>query len=238
MSQNSDLVLFFVAINHFYTVNLQKTVAMYFLSRELYFPPPASASSEGIVAIGGDLSPERLILAYRSGIFPWFEDDEPILWWSPPERMVLFPDELKISKSMRNIINRQMFRVTFNTTFREVISNCRNIKRDGQPGTWITPDMVEAYCRLNELGFAKSVEVWQDDELVGGLYGIDLGHIFCGESMFSKASNASKIAFIALTKQLQLANYRLLDCQVYNEHLESLGAREIDREDFLEILKY
>lgn len=211
---------------------------MYFLSRELYFPPPASASAEGIVAIGGDLSPERLILAYRSGIFPWFEDDEPILWWSPPERMVLFPDELKISKSMRNIINRQMFRVTFNTAFKEVISNCRNIKRDGQPGTWITPDMVEAYCRLNELGFAKSVEVWQDDELVGGLYGIDLGHIFCGESMFSKASNASKIAFIALTKQLQLANYRLLDCQVYNEHLESLGAREIDREDFLEILKY
>ncbi len=210
---------------------------MYFLSRELYFPPPAGASAEGIVAIGGDLSPERLILAYRSGIFPWFEDDEPILWWSPPERMVLFPDELRITKSMRNIINRQMFRVTFNTAFREVISNCRNIKRDGQPGTWITPEMVEAYCRLNELGFAKSVEVWQDDELVGGLYGIDLGHIFCGESMFSKASNTSKIAFIALTKQLQLANYRLLDCQVYNEHLESLGAREIDREDFLEILK-
>ena len=210
---------------------------MYFLSRELYFPPVDSASAEGIVAIGGDLSPERLILAYRSGIFPWFEDDEPILWWSPPERMVLFPDELKVSKSMRNIINRQMFRVTFNTAFREVISNCRNIKRDGQPGTWITPEMVEAYCRLNELGFAKSVEVWQNDELVGGLYGIDLGHIFCGESMFSKVSNASKIAFIALTQQLKLANYRLLDCQVYNEHLESLGAREIEREDFLETLK-
>lgn len=210
---------------------------MYFLTRELYFPSTEHASPEGIVAIGGDLSPERLILAYRSGIFPWFEDDEPILWWSPPERMVLFPDELKISKSMRNIINRQIFKVTFNTAFREVISNCRNIKRDGQPGTWITPDMVEAYCRLNELGYAKSVEVWQDGTLVGGLYGIDLGHIFCGESMFSKASNASKIAFIALTKQLQLANYRLLDCQVHNDHLESLGAREIDREDFLEILK-
>lgn len=229
-------MLFIKTIN-FYTVNLHKTIAMYFLSRELYFPPAASASAEGIVAIGGDLSPERLMLAYRSGIFPWFEDDEPILWWSPPERMVLFPDELRITKSMRNIINRQMFRVTFNTAFREVISNCRNIKRDGQPGTWITPEMVEAYCGLNELGIAKSVEVWQDDELVGGLYGIDLGHIFCGESMFSKASNASKIAFIALTKQLQLANYRLLDCQVYNEHLESLGAREIEREDFLEILK-
>lgn len=210
---------------------------MYFLTSELYFPAAEQASPEGIVAIGGDLSPQRLLLAYRNGIFPWFEDDEPILWWSPPARMVLFPDELKISKSMRNIINRGIFKVTFNTAFREVISNCRNIKRDGQPGTWITPDMVEAYCTLNELGVAKSVEVWQDNELVGGLYGVDLGHIFCGESMFSKVSNASKIAFIALTKQLYIANYRLLDCQVYNEHLESLGAREIDREDFLEILK-
>lgn len=211
---------------------------MYFLTSELYFPSAEQASPEGIVAIGGDLSPQRLLLAYRSGIFPWFEDDEPILWWSPPERMVLFPDELKISKSMRNIINRGIFRVTFNTAFRKVITNCRNIKRDGQPGTWITTDMVEAYCNLNELGVAKSVEVWQGDELVGGLYGVDLGHIFCGESMFSKVSNASKIAFIALTKQLYIANYRLLDCQVYNEHLESLGAREIEREDFLEILKY
>jgi leucyl/phenylalanyl-tRNA--protein transferase len=152
--------------------------------------------------------------------------------------MVLFLDELKVSKSMRNIINRNIFRVTFNTAFKEVIINCRDIKRDGQPGTWITQDMTEAYCRLHEMGIAKSVEVWQDDELVGGLYGIDLGHIFCGESMFSTASNASKVAFIALAKQLQLANYRLLDCQVHNDHLESLGAREIDRDDFLEILKF
>jgi len=211
---------------------------MYFLSRELYFPSVEQSSPEGIVAIGGDLSPERLLLAYRSGIFPWFEDDEPILWWSPPERMVLFLDELKVSKSMRNIINRKIFRVTFNTAFKDVIANCRDIKRDGQPGTWITQDMTEAYCKLNELGIAKSVEVWQDDELVGGLYGIDLGHVFCGESMFSKVSNASKIAFIALAKQLQLANYRVLDCQVHNSHLESLGAREIDREDFMEMLKY
>lgn len=210
---------------------------MYFLSRELYFPNVNQASPEGIVAIGGDLSAERLMLAYRSGIFPWFEDDEPILWWSPPERMVLFLDELKVSKSMRNIINRKQFRITFNTAFRNVITNCRDIKRDGQPGTWITDDMTEAYCRLHELGFAKSVEVWQDDELVGGLYGIDLGHIFCGESMFSKVSNASKIGFIALVQQLKLAKYRLLDCQVHNNHLESLGAREIDRDDFLSILK-
>jgi len=210
---------------------------MYFLSRELYFPNINQASPEGIVAIGGDLSAERLMLAYRSGIFPWFEDDEPILWWSPPERMVLFLDELKVSKSMRNIINRKQFRITFNTAFRNIITNCRDIKRDGQPGTWITDDMTEAYCRLHELGFAKSVEVWQDDELVGGLYGIDLGHIFCGESMFSKVSNASKIGFIALVQQLKLANYRLLDCQVHNNHLKSLGAREIDRDNFLAILR-
>lgn len=210
---------------------------MYFLSRDLYFPPVHHASPEGIVAIGGDLSPERLMLAYRSGIFPWFEEDEPILWWSPPERMVLFFDELKISKSMRNVLNRNAFTITFNTAFREVIANCRDIRRDGQAGTWITAEMTDAYCRLHEMGFAKSVEVWQDGELVGGLYGIDLGHIFCGESMFSKVSNASKVAFIVLARQLAEADYQLLDCQVHNGHLESLGAREIDREDFLELLK-
>lgn len=209
---------------------------MYFLSRELYFPPVGYASPEGIVAIGGDLSPERLLLAYRSGIFPWFEDDEPILWWSPPERMVLLFDELKVSKSMRNILNRGAFRVTFNTAFEQVIHNCRSVKRNGQAGTWLTENMVSAYCKLHELGYAKSVEVWQGEELVGGLYGIDLDHIFCGESMFSKVSNASKVAFIALAKKLQQENYRLLDCQVYNEHLESLGAGEIDRADFMAIL--
>lgn len=210
---------------------------MYFLTQELFFPPVATASPEGIVAFGGDLSPERLLLAYKSGIFPWFEEDEPILWWSPPERMVLFFEDLKISKSMRNIIYQQKFKVTFNTAFREVIFNCKKISRKDQIGTWITDNMVEAYCKLHELGIAKSVEVWQDDELVGGLYGVDLGHVFCGESMFSKASNASKIAFIALAKQLEMANYRLLDCQVYNDHLASLGCVEIDREDFLSILQ-
>ena len=194
------------------------------------------ASPEGIVAVGGDLSPERLLLAYKSGIFPWFEDDEPILWWSPPERMVLFFEDLKISKSMRNIINQRKFKVTFNTSFRDVILNCKKISRKDQPGTWITDNMVEAYCKLYELGIAKSVEVWQDDELVGGLYGVDLGHVFCGESMFSKVPNASKFAFIALAKQLELANYHLLDCQVYNDHLASLGCVEIDREDFLMVL--
>jgi leucyl/phenylalanyl-tRNA--protein transferase len=210
---------------------------MYYLSSDLFFPPVDQANRDGILAIGGDLSPERLQLAYKSGIFPWFEDGEPIMWWSPNPRMVLFLDELIVSKSMRNILNRNVFKVTFNQNFRDVISNCKNIERDGQNGTWITNDMIEAYCKMHDLGIAKSVEVWQDEVLVGGLYGIDLGHIFCGESMFSKVSNASKVAFIALVNQLKAANYKLLDCQVYNPHLESLGCREIDRIDFMEILK-
>ena len=210
---------------------------MYFLTQELFFPAVDEANSDGILAIGGDLSPERLLLAYKSGIFPWFEEGKPIFWWSPNPRMVLFLDDLVVSKSMRNILNRNIFKVTFNQNFREVISNCQKIKRNGQNGTWITNDMVEAYCKLHELGIAKSVEVWQNEELVGGLYGIDLGHIFCGESMFSKVSNASKVAFIALVNQLKVANYKLLDCQVYNEHLESLGCREIDRSQFMDILK-
>ena len=210
---------------------------MYFLSKELFFPPVSEANSDGILAIGGDLSPERLLLAYKSAIFPWFEEGEAIFWWSPNPRMVLFLDELVISKSMRNILNRNIFKVTFNQNFREVISNCQKIKREDQNGTWITNDMIDAYCKLNEMGIAKSVEVWQNDELVGGLYGVDLGKVFCGESMFSKVSNASKVAFIALAKQLQKDNYKLLDCQVYNEHLESLGCREIERDEFLEILK-
>jgi len=210
---------------------------MYYLSSELVFPPVNQANRDGILAIGGDLSPERLQLAYKSSIFPWFEEGEPIMWWSPNPRMVLFLDELIVSKSMRNILNRNIFTLTFNQNFRDVISNCQNIKRDGQNGTWITNDMIEAYCKLNELGIAKSVEVWQDEVLVGGLYGIDLGHVFCGESMFSLVSNASKVAFIALVNQLKKEDYKLLDCQVYNPHLESLGCREIDRTDFMEILK-
>ena len=210
---------------------------MYFLLKELFFPDVSEADKSGILAVGGDLSPERLMLAYKSGIFPWFEPGDPILWWSPNPRMVLFLEELIVSKSMRNILNRKSFKVTFNQNFREVIAHCQNVKRNGQTGTWITNDMIEAYCKLNEMGIAKSVEVWQNDELVGGLYGIDLGHVFCGESMFSKVSNASKVAFIALVNQLKKGNYKILDCQVYNGHLESLGCREIDRTDFMEILK-
>ncbi len=210
---------------------------MYFLTPELYFPPASQTSPEGIIAVGGDLSPERLLLAYQNGIFPWYDNDEPKLWWCPEERMVLFFENLRITKSMRNVLNRKEFQVTFNTAFREVISNCQQSPRKNQEGTWISDEIIEAYCQLHELGHAKSVEVWKNNELVGGLYGIDLGDVFCGESMFSKVANASKVGFIHLAKQLEMANYKILDCQVYNDHLDSLGCIEIDRDDFLKILK-
>lgn len=210
---------------------------MYYVFKDLFFPPVSEADEEGILAIGGDLNPERLRLAYTSGVFPWFNEGEPILWWSPDPRMVLFLDELIVSKSMRNVLNRNQFKVTFNQNFLEVISNCQKIKREGQNGTWISNEMIDAYSQLHKEGMAKSVEVWQDEVLVGGLYGIDLGHVFCGESMFSKVSNASKVAFIALVQSLKEENYKLLDCQVYNPHLESLGCREIDREEFMYILE-
>jgi leucyl/phenylalanyl-tRNA--protein transferase len=210
---------------------------LHFLTEALYFPNVTQTDKFGLLAVGGDLSAERLMLAYRSGIFPWFEEGEPILWWSPKKRMVLYPNEIVVSKSMRNIINRNVFEVTFNQNFREVISNCQRIKREGQDGTWITDAMVEAYCKLYELGYAKSVEVWQDGHLVGGLYGIDLGTIFCGESMFSKVPNASKMGFIALAKNLKANHYQLLDCQLHNNHLESLGCREITRDAFMKVLQ-
>ena len=171
---------------------------MYELNKELFFPPVTQANQDGIVTIGGDLSPERLLLAYKSGIFPWFEEGEPITWWSPNPRMVLFLEELIVSKSMRNVLNQNRFKVTFNENFRAVITTCQRIKRNNQNGTWITNEMIEAYCELNKLGHAKSVEVWQNNELVGGLYGVDLKSVFCGESMFSLVSNASKVAFITL----------------------------------------
>jgi len=212
---------------------------MIFLTENIWFPPISTASSEGVLAIGGDLSSERLLLAYSNGIFPWFNEGEPVVWYSPDPRMVLFPERLKVSKSMRKIIRSQEFRITYNTHFEAVISNCKTIARDGQAGTWITKEMQEAYVRLHQLGIAKSVEVWLGDELVGGLYGVDLprqkgslGSVFCGESMFSKVSNASKIAFIYLVERLKKENYKLLDCQVYTAHLASLGAEEISREEF------
>ena len=210
---------------------------MYFLTKELYFPPVDEASYEGVLAIGGDLSIERLLLAYQNGIFPWFNDDEPILWWSPSERMVVVPKLYKVSKSTRNLINQNKFKVTFNQNFAEVIRNCQQIERTGQEGTWITEDIIASYTKLHEMEIAKSVEVWQNNELVGGLYGVDLGHVFCGESMFSKVSNSSKIAFVWLVNYLKENNYLLLDCQVHNDHLEKLGAFEISRDTFMRVLK-
>jgi leucyl/phenylalanyl-tRNA---protein transferase len=210
---------------------------MYFITKELYFPPVEETSPEGVIAVGGDLSPERLLLAYSSGIFPWFDDADPILWWCPPERMVLLPEEFKVSKSMRNIINRGIYKVSFNKAFREVMVNCQQVYRPDEYGTWITDEMIDAYTKLHEIGKAMSVEVWFEDKLVGGLYGVDMKPVFCGESMFALMSNASKIAFIALVDYLKNNNYRLLDCQIYNDHLASLGCFEIPREDFLTILK-
>ncbi len=210
---------------------------MHFLTKDLFFPPVEEASYEGVLAVGGDLSVDRLMLAYRNGIFPWFNEDEPILWWAPPERMVVIPMIYKVPRSMRNVINQNKFKITFNTAFKEVIHNCQQIERTGQEGTWITNDIVSSYTKLHELGFAKSVEVWQNDMLVGGLYGVDLGQVFCGESMFSKVSNASKVAFITLIGYLKEHQYKLLDCQVHNHHLESLGAFEISRDTFMRVLK-
>lgn len=210
---------------------------MFILGKEIVFPDEEMAGPDGILAIGGDLSPERLMLAYRSGIFPWYSEGEPIVWYSPEKRMVLTPSDLKISKSMRQVLRRGDFRITWNENFEEVIRQCQAIQRKDQDGTWITNEMLTAFLKLHEQGKAKSVEIWENDELVGGLYGIDLGHVFCGESMFSKVSNASKFAFIHLVQKLEKENYKLIDCQVYNSHLATLGAGEISRKRFMSLLK-
>ncbi len=207
---------------------------MQFLNNEIQFPDVSSATKEGIVAVGGDLSPQRLLLAYQSGIFPWFDQEEPIIWWSPDPRFVLFPEKLKVSKSMKQVLRNADFEVTINRDFNTVIENCAKIERIGQKGTWITPSMIEAYKVFYQLGFAISVEVWQDNEIVGGLYGVDVNNgVFCGESMFSKVSNASKVGLITF---LQHSNYKLYDCQVFTNHLASLGAEDISREEFLKFL--
>lgn len=209
---------------------------MFILDKSLYFPPVSSASAEGVVAFGGNLSTERLLLAYKSGIFPWYSEGYPITWYSPDPRMVLFPKDIKISKSMRQFLKKNPFEIRFNSAFADVIHNCKIVKRKGEAGTWITDDMEKSYKELHKLGWAKSVEVYENNELIGGLYGIDLGTIFCGESMFSKVSNASKVAFIWLANYLDKQNYKLIDCQVYNDHLNSLGAVEIPRAAFLSYL--
>lgn len=216
---------------------------MIWLTDKIEFPDYKFATKDGILALGGDLSEERLIYAYKNGIFPWFSEGDPIVWYCPHKRMVLYPNDLRISKSMRKIINKNQFIITENLTFEEVIYNCKSIDRKDGFGTWITDEMEQAYINLHKKGVAKSIEVWrpfdcaQGDkkmELVGGLYGLEINNVFCGESMFSKVSNASKLAFIHLIKSKK---YKLIDCQIYNEHLASLGAKEIERDLFLEVLK-
>lgn len=213
---------------------------IHLLTKELQFPPIFEASEDGLLAIGGDLSVARLLLAYNSGIFPWYEAGQPILWWSPDPRMVLFVDNFKVSKSLKKTLQKQLFSVTFNQHFSEVINHCAHVKRDGQEGTWITQEMKEGYLQLHNEGYAVSFEVWQDNKLVGGGYGIQLPEkkLFCGESMFSVVSNASKVGFYHLVEKYKAMDYTLIDCQVYTQHLESLGAQEIARKEFYKFLNF
>jgi leucyl/phenylalanyl-tRNA---protein transferase len=210
-------------------------MTIYRLSEDLIFPHPSLAEEDGLLAVFGDLSPERLLLAYSNGIFPWYSEDEPILWWSPDPRFILYPQNIRISRSMKKLLNKGTYRITFDTCFRDVISNCSNLRKES--GTWITDEMIEAYCRLYELGFAHSVETWYEDKLVGGLYGISIGKCFFGESMFSTMSNSSKAAIITLSEVLREKGFIMIDCQFYTEHLESLGAVSVSREKFLESMK-
>lgn len=200
---------------------------------EIVFPNPALAEADGLLAVGGDLSMERLLLAYSNGIFPWFSEDDPILWYSPHERCVIYPDRIFTSKSMRKILSRNIFKITVNEAFEQVIMNCARVPRKGQEGTWITKEMQEAYLKLHQKGYAHSVEIWLDHKLVGGLYGIKINRVFCGESMFSLASNASKSALIYLSK----LDVDLIDCQLPNDHLMSLGAEMISRELYMEMIQ-
>jgi leucyl/phenylalanyl-tRNA--protein transferase len=204
------------------------------LDERILFPDPSLADEDGLLAVGGDLSVERLLLAYQNGIFPWYSDDTPILWYSPHERFVLFPVELKITKSMRQVLRSARFRVTYDQRFTKVIEACSIARREGQDGTWITDDMKAAYTRLHQEGHAHSVEVWENDEIVGGLYGVEVGEVFCGESMFNNVSNASKVALVSLC---QSGKYALIDCQVHTGHLESMGARLIGRKEYILILQ-
>lgn len=210
---------------------------MFKLSKEnICFPNPKIYDPEGgLLAFGGDLSAERLLLAYQNGIFPWFNEGEEILWWSPDPRFVLFPEKIRISKSMKKILAREEFQFTENQNFRKVITKCSRVPRYGQDGTWISAEIIDSYCELHKMGLAKSIEVWQNDILVGGFYGVETGKVFCGESMFSEVSNASKAGFIDFVIKYR-EKYRVIDCQVHSEHLESLGAEMIPKREFLKFL--
>ena len=207
------------------------------LDQEIIFPHPFLSEPEGLLAIGGDLSAKRLLLAYRWGIFPWYHDDQPILWWWPSPRLVLRPSEVHISHSMKNLLHRNPYQITINSNFPEVMIRCGRVERKGQEGTWITPDMIDSYVMLHQLGYAHSIEVYEDDELIGGLYGIALGKLFFGESMFAEKPNASKIAFIHLARHLHQCGFDRIDCQQDTPHMRSLGAGLISGDEFLEILR-
>ena len=206
------------------------------LGDDYKFPSPQSATNEGVVAVGGDLNPLRILEAYKNGIFPWFNDDDNLMWWSPDPRMILYPEKIKISKSFKSFLKKKEYRVSFNENFEDVIESCSNIKRVNQKGTWITNGLKQSFIELHLMGYAHSVEVWQNGVIVGGLYGLDLGNIFCGESMFSIKSNASKVGLYFLCQELKQNNYRFIDCQVPSQHLRSLGAEEISRDNFLKKL--
>jgi leucyl/phenylalanyl-tRNA--protein transferase len=210
---------------------------VYLLSSDIAFPSANLTSEDGLLAVGGDLDQKRLLLAYSMGIFPWYAEAEPILWWSPDPRLVLYPEELRISKSLEKAIKKDLFRITMDQAFEQVITACAKTRREKNEGTWIVHDMIKAYCKLHESGFAHSVEAWQNDTLAGGLYGVSLGKCFFGESMFTSITNASKVAFVALVNYLKALSFDLIDCQVKTEHLISFGAREIPRARFLKQLK-
>ena len=212
-------------------------MTVYRLTKELVFPPPELADDDGLLAIGGDLSVNRLILAYSMGIFPWYSDNDPILWWSPDPRLVLIPAELKVSRTLRQTIKKGIYHVTTNTAFEDVIRNCATIRRKGQGGTWITGDMIKAYVRLHKAGYAHSVESWAGDELAGGFYGVMMGKAFFGESMFAKKTDASKVAFATYAAMLAEEGFELIDCQVTTEHMKRFGAKEIPRVEFMKLLQ-
>ncbi len=207
-----------------------------FLTDRLWFPPASEAGPEGLLAVGGDLSPERLLLAYRSGIFPWYSDDQPLLWWSPDPRFVLMPGEFHLPRRLRRTIRQGRFEVRADSAFREVIRLCAKVSRPDQEGTWITKEMIEAYCELHRAGWAHSVECWREDELVGGVYGVSIGLAFFAESMFRLEPDASKVALTALVQKCDLWGFRFLDCQMQTENTERFGARDIARDDFLQLL--
>jgi len=210
---------------------------IYLLSTELVFPPPELAEPEGLLAVGGDLSIDRLLLAYKMGIFPWYSEGEPILWWSPDPRMVLFPSEIHIPRRLQRILRQGRFKITFDKAFSRVIEECAAVRQEKGQGTWITQDMMQAYTNLHLAGYAHSAEAWYRNKLVGGVYGVALGQVFFGESMFSRVSNSSKAAFVTLVENLRHWGFRLIDCQVSTQHLARFGAREIPRKHFLEILR-